>query len=272
MVIEKAYAKINLTLDVINKREDGYHELKSIMSPLSLCDELIFEDYDDIVLEDNFNIKDNIILKAAHLLKEEYNVEKGAKIKLIKRIPIEAGLAGGSADASATLRGLNKLWGLGLKINELAKLSEKLGSDTIFCTYNRLAYVSGRGEKISFIPSNIDTYCLLIKPYFGVSTKKVFENHIINYKGTGRFEDCLKSIDSGKKIPVYNDLLGTTLEIYPELKDLFIEVQKYNKDVMMSGSGPTLYVLSNDRIHLNNLYRKFVSSNICFICKLGLFE
>lgn len=273
MIKEKAYAKINLTLGVINKREDGYHNLKSIMSPISLYDELYFEDNDDLVLESEVSIDNNIILKAAKLLKEEFNVKKGAKIKLVKRIPLSAGLAGGSADCSATLRGLNRLWGLNLTIVQLAEISARLGSDTIFCMYNRLAYIEGRGEIIHFIPSNIDSYCLIIKPYFGVSTKEIFQNHKICYDGDTKFLDCLTKIDQDQEnIPLYNDLMNTTLSLYPELKKLYDEVYEIDNSVMMSGSGPSLYILSNNRVHLNNIYRKFVSKNMCYIVKLGLLD
>ena len=273
MIKEKAFAKINLTLDVINKREDGYHNIKSVMSPISLYDELYFFDDEEIILESECDITDNIILKAAHLLKEEYNVKKGARIKLIKRIPIAAGLAGGSADCSATLRGLNLLWDLKLDLDELAKLSARLGSDTIFCMYNRLAYVEGRGEKITFIPSTIESFCLLIKPYFGVSTKEIFQNHINNYNGDEDFKNFVYTIDQdNKKLPLYNNLLETTMNLYPDLKNLYDEVYKLDNSVMMSGSGPTLYILSNDRVHLNTIYRKFISHNIVKIVKLGVID
>lgn len=273
MIKEKAYAKINLTLDVIGKREDGYHDLRSVMTPITLYDELYFTDADEIELESEVQIENNIILKAAFLLKELYNVKKGAHIKLIKRIFVSAGLAGGSADASATLRGLNKLWRLGLSIQELAKISEQLGSDTIFCTYNRLAYVEGRGEKVNFISSNIDSYCLLIKPYFGVSTKDVFQNHKLCYESNQKFIDFMTNIDDTRKpLRLYNDLMNTTFSLYPELKELYDRLYEEDSSVMMSGSGPTLYILSKDRIHLNCIYRKFVACNRCQIVKLGVIE
>ncbi len=272
MIVERAYAKINLSLDVIKKRSDGYHDLRSIMSPVSLYDELYFYPNEEVVLESEVSIDNNIILKAAHLLKEKYNVDMGARIKLIKRIPVAAGLAGGSADASATLRGLNKLWNLGLSLDELAQLSALLGSDTIFCIYNKLAYIEGRGERVNFIANDIDAYVLLIKPYYGVSTKEVFANHVCNYQGEERFNKLITEINNNSfPLSIYNDLEETTLKICPELQLLVDEIKKFDPSVKMSGSGPTLYIISNDKIHLNKIYRQFISQNIVHLLKLGIF-
>ena len=181
MIVEKAYAKLNLALDVVRKRQDGYHDLKMIMIPLELHDVLTFEIQDEITLESNIEIHENAIIKAAHLIKSTYHVEKGVKITLDKHIPIGAGLGGGSADIAATLRGLNQLWDLHLEIDQLEKLALSLGSDTLFCLHNKPAYVYGRGDHILFVQAPSITHFYLIHPDIHVSTKAVFEHHEVKH-------------------------------------------------------------------------------------------
>jgi len=129
MVIEKAYAKLNLALEVVGKRSDGYHELKMIMIPLELHDTLTFKKSDDIQLNANIDIKNNAILKTIEYMKKKYKVNNGVFVDLDKRIPIGAGMGGGSADISATLRGLNRLWDLNLSLKDLEVDANHLGSD-----------------------------------------------------------------------------------------------------------------------------------------------
>ena len=171
----KCPAKINLTLEVVNKREDGFHELETIMVPINLYDILYFEENNsnEMILLDN-TIEDNSILKAAKLFQQTYKT-KGATIKLKKRIPLEAGLAGGSADSSATLRGLNRLFKLNIPLKELESLAAKLGSDNVFCLYNHAAICRGRGELLEFINDDFRFNVTVIKPSFGILTKEAFK-------------------------------------------------------------------------------------------------
>ncbi|MBN2300077.1 MAG: 4-(cytidine 5'-diphospho)-2-C-methyl-D-erythritol kinase, partial [Acholeplasmataceae bacterium] len=177
MIKEKAYAKINLTLDVVRKRVDGFHELQMIVIPIELHDTLTFEKSNQVTLESNIEIENNSILKATYLMQKEYNINLGAKIKLNKQIPIGAGLGGGSADIAATLRGLNHLWELNKPLEDLEDLALKLGSDTLFCLYNQPAYVYGRGENLLFIemPPIEDIYLILSQ--INVSTANIFKHH-----------------------------------------------------------------------------------------------
>jgi 4-diphosphocytidyl-2-C-methyl-D-erythritol kinase len=157
-LVVKAPAKINLSLDVLHKRPDGYHEVEMIMTTIDLADrvELTLLDSDKInILSHNRFVPDdqrNLAFQAAQLLKERYHVNKGVTIMIEKNIPVAAGLAGGSSDAAATLRGLNKLWKLGLTLDELADIGSEIGSDVSFCVYGGTALAKGRGEKITELP------------------------------------------------------------------------------------------------------------------------
>ena len=244
MIKEKAYAKLNLSLEVIGKREDGFHELETIMVPINLYDVLYFEENNsnEMILLDN-TIEDNSILKAAKLFQETYKT-KGATIRLKKRIPLEAGLAGGSADSSATLRGLNRLFNLNIPLKELESLAAKLGSDNVFCLYNHAAICRGRGELLEFINDDFRFNVTVIKPSFGILTKEAFKNLAFKDK-----RDCKNILESLKSQDykmlnnnIYNDLYDSAIKIKPELLELVNFIKGYGYKVHMSGSGPTLFV------------------------------
>jgi 4-diphosphocytidyl-2-C-methyl-D-erythritol kinase len=258
MIYENAHAKINLVLDVDHKRDDGYHDLNMIMMPIDLHDRLSFELADDIKLSSDVDIKDNAIIKTAKLMQKRYDVKKGVHITLKKRIPIGAGLAGGSADIAATIRGLNKLWELNLSQQELESIALDLGSDTLFCLYERPAHVYGRGEYINFLEiphiQNIYLFC----PDVHVSTQTVFKNHQINEKNHD-FKKVL-SLYQNKDWhlfyeSLYNDLLPTTLECYPELNQVYKEIKLLDDHVMMSGSGSTFFLL-NSNLNIHKIIKK----------------
>src|SRR4030042_3844503 len=167
MISLQAYAKINLTLEVLSKRPDGYHEIASVLQAISLADTLTFEPAETLDLNCNvpeLQTGDNLVLKAARLLKEISGYKKGARINLTKRIPLAAGLGSGSTDAAATLLGLNKLWGLNLAHNKLLELAAKLGSDVPFFLYGGTALAQGRGEKLTALPAATELWMILLKP------------------------------------------------------------------------------------------------------------
>ena len=180
MYYVKAPAKINLTLDVLHKRSDGYHEVEMIMTTVDLADRIGLEIREDekiqILSVDRFVPNDyrNLAYQAAKLLKDTYHVKLGVSITIEKNIPVAAGLAGGSSDAAATLRGLNTLWGLGLSLDELAQLGTKIGSDVAFCVYGGTALATGRGELIQKLPSPPNSWVILAKPTLGVSTADIY--------------------------------------------------------------------------------------------------
>jgi len=247
MIKEMAYAKINLALDVVKKRDDGYHELQMIMIPIELHDILTFKQSDKISLSSNIEIENNSILKTVELMKSKFNLNKGVQITLHKNIPIGAGLGGGSADIAATLRGLNKLWSLNQSLDELAEIALELGSDTKFCIYNKPAYVYGRGENLLFLnPTQINNI-YLFPSNIQASTKNVFKNHQLRYKKR-KFERLMRAYlnENHEKLKrlSYNALLKTTLKTYPELKYKYKMLNKNISNVKMTGSGSTFYILS----------------------------
>lgn len=245
MIVEKAYAKVNLALDVVRKRNDGYHDLKMIMVPLELHDILSFELHNDIVLESNIDIEDNAIVKTVKLMQQTYNVSQGVKITLEKNIPIGAGLAGGSADIAATLRGVNRLWDLNLEMNILEEIALKLGSDTLFCLHNKAAYVYGRGENMLFIASPPIQSIYLIDSGIHVSTKEVFEHHVVQHE-LKKFNRLFTLYVNEKyqqffKLS-YNVLTKTTKKLYEEVAHVEKQVKKISPLARMSGSGSIFYI------------------------------
>ncbi len=177
----RAHAKINLGLNVVGKREDGYHELEMVMMPISLHDLIYVNRMDKEEIQITSNSKSiptnesNIMYKAAVLMKERYHLPGGMLIHIYKHIPIQAGLAGGSADGAAVLRAINDMYKLHLSKETLANIGAELGADIPFCIYEKPAFVEGIGEKLTFIEQHFDdVYILLVKPRRGVSTKKSF--------------------------------------------------------------------------------------------------
>lgn len=261
MIYEKAYAKINLALEV-KQKVNNFHNVNNIMIPISLYDELFFEKSDMFSIESNIDIKDNIIEKAYNLFKEKYNIG-GVKIILKKNIPLMAGLAGGSSDAGAVLRGLNRLYGLNLSVNELELIGKELGSDVPFFLYNKISLCTGRGEVIN--PLDIDfsgVPVLLIKPNFGLSTKEIYQNYlwsgIDKSKEIKNLLECLNKKDI-KKVDelIFNDLENVSLKISESLNEIFNKVKGLSYNPHISGSGPTIFILdgnSKDYEIIKNLF------------------
>lgn len=253
-VIEKAPAKINLCLDVLHKRDDGYHEMEMVMTSVDLADRIVLKTIEEnqIVIHSNNGFlpldQRNHAYKAAKLLKDTYQIEKGVDITIEKNIPIAAGLAGGSSDAAATLRGLNRLWQLNLSNDELAILGEKIGSDVPYCIYGGTAYATGRGEKIQQIDAIPQCWVVLVKPKKGISTWTVFENLSFEQIIHPETENMLTAIQEND----YNQMAehtGNALEPIsavkqPDIKRIKRKMIQFGADAaLMSGSGPTIYAL-----------------------------
>lgn len=257
MIVEYAYAKINIALEVLNKREDGYHTLNNIMLPIDLCDVLTFEKCDELIFESNLDIEDNFIIKAANLFFDTYNISPKVKITLDKKIPLSAGLAGGSADASAVLRGLNRLYNTNITLEELAKISAKLGSDMPYCIYQKLSLCKGRGEIVNLLDIDYKKYnILIIKPAFGLSTKLIYDNYKYqNINKQKKIDNILTSLkeDDIKMLNdnIFNDLQDVALNISKELNETFNKIKSKGYDIKMSGSGPTMYILSHNDNFVN---------------------
>ena len=243
-MIEKAYAKINLILDIVGKREDGYHELKSLMIPLDFYDELTFEDSDTVQLISNVDIENNAILKTVKLIKDTYHIQEGVTITLNKRIPIGAGLAGGSANISATIRGLNQLWGLNLSIRELNSLANQLGSDTLFCLHNKRALIYGRGDQISILPKGKPIeHITLVFPKESILTKEVFK--VFKKQEIRDFETLMNTylFNFNEKL-LYNDLLEASCMVSPKLESVYKQIEALGLTPHLSGSGSTLFLFN----------------------------
>lgn len=253
-IIEKAPAKINLCLDVLHKREDGYHEMDMVMTSVDLADRIVLKTIEDdrIVIHSTNGFlpldQRNHAYKAAKLLKDTYQIKKGVDISIEKNIPIAAGLAGGSSDAAATLRGLNRLWQLNLSYDELALLGEQIGSDVPYCIYGGTAYATGRGEKIQQIDAPPQCWVVLVKPKKGISTWTVFENlsfELLVHPETEKMLTAIQEKDYVKMIDSTGNALETVSAIkQPDINRIKSKMLQFGADAaLMSGSGPTVYAL-----------------------------
>ncbi len=264
-LLVKAPAKINLSLDVLYKRTDGYHELEMVMTTVDLADrlelELINDDRIIIHSQTRFVPDDdrNLAYKAAKLLKDRFNIKSGASITIEKNIPVAAGLAGGSSDAAAVLRGMNKLWGLGLTLDELAELGAEIGSDVSFCVYGGTALAKGRGEIITPLPPPPNCWVVLAKPAIGVSTAEVYEHLNLNEVIHPNTKAMVDAIDQGDYLGICanlsNVLESVTFKYFPKVKHLKDDMKRFGADaVLMSGSGPTVFALVQHDSRMQRLY------------------
>ncbi len=263
--MEKAPAKINLALDVLFKRPDQYHEVEMVMTTVDLADRIELEELkkNEIqIYSHNRYVPDddrNLAYQAAALLKERYAIKQGVGIKIEKNIPVAAGLAGGSSDAAATLRGLNKLWNLGLSLDELATIGSEIGSDVSFCVYGGTALATGRGEKIQHLSSPPKCWVVLAKPVMGVSTADIYKRLDIQKAKHPNIQAMLNAIHNQDYQAVCdnlgNVLESVTLSLYPEVLHIKNQMKKFGADaVLMSGSGPTVFGLVEHDSRMHRVY------------------
>jgi 4-diphosphocytidyl-2-C-methyl-D-erythritol kinase len=247
-----APAKINWFLKVLYQREDGFHEIQSLMQKVSLYDMLRFYETDQIIVTSNTTIpvEKNLVYRATKLMAQKHNVQKGASVYLKKQIPESAGLGGGSSDAATTLIGLNTLWGLNLPQSELHAMAETLGSDVPFFLYNPIALVSGRGEHISPCKAEKSVDILLVNPNLAVSTAWAYKNlkrPLTNATDNTKIVlDCIIKGDiayfKNHKIHPQNDLEHAVIEEYPVIGQIKQKLSEEGAVIaMMSGSGSTVF-------------------------------
>ena len=258
MLRVKANAKINLSLDVLGTLPNGYHEVKMIMQSVDLCDELQMtpESSGSIILTcDNDKLScgdDNLIIRATKALMDYVGKHNGVSIKLIKNIPMAAGLAGGSADAAATLVGINRLFDYGLSTAELKAIGAKLGADIPFCIQGGTSLAEGIGEILTPISPLTDMYILLVKPPIDVSTKYVYDNLILDNETVHPETDLMiELLKEGRPdilaTKLCNILETVTVKRYPTINDIKNALLDDNAlGTLMSGSGPTVFGLFND--------------------------
>lgn len=251
----KALAKINLGLDVLRRREDGYHEVKMIMQTIGLHDDLEIRKTKTPGIQVKTNLyylptnENNLVYKAAKLLMDEFQIQDGVSIQLKKRIPVAAGMAGGSSDGAAVLWGINQMYGLGLSMQALMERGVRLGADVPYCIQRGTALAEGIGEKLSVLPSMPKCTILIAKPGISVSTKFVYENLHANdlkpeqHPDVDSMIEAMRQKDLGLLCSRMGNVLETvTIPAYPVIN----EIKRTMMDngaigSMMSGSGPTVF-------------------------------
>ena len=254
----KALAKVNLGLDVIRRREDGYHEVKMIMQTIRLYDRIILEKTQKgISMETNLSFlpvnEQNIAYRAAKMLMDEFHIQSGLHIKIDKHIPVAAGMAGGSTDGAAVLYGVNKIFKLGLTKRQLMERGVKLGADVPYCIMRGTVLSEGIGEILTPVSSLPDCHILIAKPPVSVSTKHVYENlkldKIEKHPDIDGMVEALRIEDlHGVTQRMENVLETVTIPEHPEIqqiKELMIKEGALN--ALMSGSGPTVFGIFDDR-------------------------
>lgn len=289
MLTLKAPAKINWFLKVFGLRDDGYHDIKSLIQKISLYDILSFVSSGELILKTDLNIpaEQNLVYKTAVLLREKFCLKKGVEIHLKKNIPVAAGLGGGSSDAAITLRALNELWSLRLSNSDLCILAEQIGSDVPFFLQNNLAYVEGKGERITPLRAGNPVHILLVKPSVSVSTRWVYENYTsdktlshashdipcdecdkkLEYELTKKnetldniryFIHSLEQTELCENITISNDLETVTIQSFPVISDIKQKLLKEGALVsLMSGSGPTVFGVFNSAEETYNAAKAF---------------
>lgn len=268
-----APAKINLFLEILGKRQDGYHEIETVMQEVSLFDYLYIENYDKGVEFTCSNPKlatgeENLVVKAVRLMQKETGTSKGVKIHLEKKIPIGAGLGGGSSDAVATLFGLNRLWQIGYDEKQLMSLAGKLGSDTPFFVIGNTAICKGRGEIVTPCPLNVKYNYVIIYPRFEVSTAMVYKNFKISL--TKNLKDVrffMQKLESGNPQELgsglHNRLEDSVFRLYPDLEKIKKTLTKFDFcGTLLSGSGSALYGLCKEGIDSKEIEKKIKMLNI----------
>lgn len=259
MIVEHAYAKLNLTLEVIRKRTDGYHDLATILQTVDLHDTLEFRDNEGIEFEcSDASIAgdDNLVVRSAEALRKAAATSRGARISLQKRIPVAAGLGGGSADAAATLRGLNRLWELGLSENELVEIAAEVGSDVPFLICGGTALASGRGEKLESLPAPEHGWFVIVTPRnvgdddSGLSkTARMFGMLTSTAHTTGSLTRKLaaRMIEKGDCHPafmfnVFQQVAPHTFPNWQKIHDGFAGLGA--SDIVLTGAGPSMFAVA----------------------------
>lgn len=270
----KALAKINLGLDVVRRREDGYHEVRMIMQTIHLFDrlEMAKNSSGEISITTNLPFlptnRNNLVYRAAELLREEFHIADGLDIRLHKHIPVAAGMAGGSTDAAAVLYGMNRMFELGLKREELMERGVSIGADVPYCIMRGTALAEGIGEKLTVLPPMVKCPVLIAKPQISVSTKFVYENLKLNAQTVHPDIDVLMENIRKKDLKAVSDHMGNVLEsvtipnypIIAQIKEHMLENGALG--AMMSGSGPTVFGLFADGDTAVAAYEKMKESGL----------
>ena len=269
----KAYAKINLTLEVMGKREDGYHEIASVVQAISLCDILSFQPREHIYLACNIPqlvSPNNLVFKAAKSLQDFTGSSGGAAISLEKAIPLASGLGGGSSDAAVTLQALNEIWGLNLASENLERMAANLGSDIFFFLSGGMtALVEGRGEEVTRLPPLTKTWVVLVKPPMEIAnkTQKMYASldpsHFTQGESTQKVVELIKRgerITSQFCYNVFNEVASSFFPGLDEYRLRFLAAGA--SQVHLAGTGPTLFTLAEERAQGEEICRRLKKERI----------
>ena len=276
----RAYAKINIGLDVKGKRDDGYHELDMIMAPINFYDEIDIEVAEKMSLTSNQRYidsnPDNSILKTVKVMRERYGFKENFDIKLKKHIPTQGGLAGGSADAAAIIKGIKSLLDIPMTLDDMRDICLKIGSDEYFCLLGKVARVSGTGEIIEPFTNGIKMGILLVKPWHGVSTKAAFEKLDLancDHPDIGKIKRAL--VEDNYDLlchSIGNSLEEPSFKIRPEIKKAKEKLLRYGMDAaLMSGSGSTVFGITQNTRKLDEVM-DIMKQQRYFVRKVHIYE
>ena len=268
MLTVQAPAKLNLTLEVLARRPDGFHEIRSVIQTLNLCDSLNFQLSQSIEFNSdmpNWIPEDSLVSKATRLLREATGCSKGATIEVSKRIPLVSGLGGDSSDAVATLCGLNKLWGLGLLQGKLLDLAAQLGSDVAFFVYGGTAVVKGRGEMVTPLPPVPRMWVVVVMPpvpRLPGKTKQLYASLKASHYTDGQITGRLVALLTGGSLKgerlvgnIFNVFDGVALACFAGLGEYWQQfLEAGAQQVHLAGSGPALFTMLKDKAQAEKLY------------------
>lgn len=267
-----APAKINLSLDIIKKRSDGYHELKMIMQTVSLYDEIDIEKNNKIILTCNKTDipldERNLAWKTAELFFEYTGIKSGCRLHLIKNIPDGAGLGGGSSDAATVLLALNKIYNTNLTISELCSLAVKIGADVPFFIIKGTCLAEGIGEKLTIIENKTNPYVLIYKPEFSISTKWAYENLKLDSKPTYDINNIIENLKNHNYDynNIFNILEDVSISKYSEISDIKTKMKTLGATAsLMSGSGSSVFGIFNDKIKAEKAFKSFEKNRVFLV-------
>ncbi len=265
-VVTKAYAKINLGLDVLRRRPDGYHDVKMIMQTVDLYDVLsVYRKEEETITIATANEElpigeDNLIYKAIKLMKDTYGFDGGVHVDLIKNIPIAAGMAGGSTDAAAAMRAVNELFELNRPLGELENIAVKIGADVPYCVQGGTVLSEGIGEVLTRLPNAPKGIILIAKPDISVSTKYVYENlnlpQLEKHPDIDKMVEAIKANDMQMMVSEMDNVLASVTEAKYEIIDKIKKVMEKQgaQKALMSGSGPTVFGIFETMVQAAGAY------------------
>ena len=258
-IVLKSFGKINLGLDVVRRRPDGYHEVRMIMQTVGLCDTLVMKKTAGKAVTMRCDLsflptdRKNLVYQAAELMKEKYHISSGITVDLKKRIPVAAGMAGGSSNCAAAIKGMNELFGLNLSKEEMCEIGVLLGADVPYCIWGGTALAEGIGEKLTRIPSIPDCWILIAKPGISVSTAFAYKNLKLDQLERhpdidGMIRDLEEQNLDGICSKLENVLETVTIPKHPIIRELKEHLLEHGAEgALMSGSGPTVFGIYKEK-------------------------